>query len=133
MPHLDTKAAIGERWAADAPGSIQIWAATPPVLDAQDQVLVEGQMKCDLILCIEGGPVIDLKWMPMGAWDQVSHSILIVLYWTDRKDEGGGIPKLGIIAACQLDGSVCFYAVPQPQEIRARSGISAGATLHCKS
>jgi len=71
MPRLDTKAAIGEKWPADSLGSIQIWGAIPPTLDAQDKVVDAGNMSCDLILCLSGGPVVDLKWMPMGAWDDV--------------------------------------------------------------
>jgi transcription factor C subunit 6 len=73
MPNLETKAAIGEKWPVDSPASIQIWGAAPPILNSSDEVLVEGHMSCELVLCIGGGPVIDLKWMPLGAWDDVSH------------------------------------------------------------
>jgi hypothetical protein len=43
------------------------------------------------------------------------------------------IPKLGIIAACQLDGSVSFYAVPHPKDIRQQIGAPEGQTIYCKS
>ena len=29
-----------------------------------------------------------------------------------------GLPKLGVIAAVQLDGSVSFYSVPRPEAVR---------------
>jgi transcription factor C subunit 6 len=72
MPNIDAKAAIGEKMAPETPGSIQIWAALPPIFDNQDNMLVEGRMSCEVVLCTQGGPVVDLKWMPMGAWDNVS-------------------------------------------------------------
>jgi hypothetical protein len=51
-----------------------------------------------------------------------------------EQDDGvDGIPKLGIIAACQLDGSVSFYAVPHPKDIRQQSGAPEGQTIYCKS
>lgn len=43
-----------------------------------------------------------------------------------------GIPKLGILAACQLDGSVSFYAVPQPKDIRQKTGVPEGETIYCE-
>lgn len=49
-----------------------------------------------------------------------------------KQDDGSGIPKLGIIAACQLDGSLSFYAVPQPEELRQKTGAAEGATLYCE-
>ena len=78
MPHLDTKASIGYKWPINSPSSIQIWGAAPPILDAQDKVVVEGHMNCELVLCIGGGPALDLKWMPLGAWDDVSLSLVVV-------------------------------------------------------
>jgi transcription factor C subunit 6 len=78
MPHLDTKASIGQKWPTNSPAAIQIWGAAPPILDSQDKVRVEGHMSCELVLCVGGGPALDLKWMPMGAWDDVSISFVVV-------------------------------------------------------
>jgi len=51
-----------------------------------------------------------------------------------KQDDGvDGIPKLGIVAACQLDGSVSFYAVPHPKDIRQKIGAPKGETIYCKS
>ncbi|BEJ11379.1 hypothetical protein CspHIS471_0108010 [Cutaneotrichosporon sp. HIS471] len=84
---------IGGRCAPDTPGAIQIWSV-PSAGDATP--------RCEIVLCIEGGPASDLKWMPMGGWDELDVSS----------------PKLGIVAAVQLDGSVSFYSVPEPQALR---------------
>jgi transcription factor C subunit 6 len=35
-------------------------------------------MNCELVLCVGGGPALDLKWMPMGAWDDVSPFLVVV-------------------------------------------------------
>jgi hypothetical protein len=51
----------------------------------------------------------------------------------EQDDDVDGIPKLGIIAACQLDGSVSFYAVPHPKDIRQQSGAPEGQTIYCKA
>ena len=32
----------------------------------------DGRMKCELVLCLDSGPATDVKWMPLGAWDDVS-------------------------------------------------------------
>ena len=51
-----------------------------------------------------------------------------------EQDDGvDGIPKLGTIAACQLDGSVSFYPVPHPQDIRQKTGAPEGQTIYCKA
>ena len=44
--------------------------------------------------------------------------------YTDKEiAEGESLPKLGILAAVQLDGSISFYSVPYPQSVRATYGI----------
>lgn len=78
MPHLDTKASIGHKWPTNSPASIQIWGAAPPILDSQDKLIVEGHMNCELVLCVGGGPALDLKWMPLGAWDDVSIRLVAI-------------------------------------------------------
>jgi transcription factor C subunit 6 len=82
--------------------AIQVWAVPPA-----------GLARCELVLCVEGGPVSDLKWMPMGAWDASSER---------------GLPKLGILAAVHLDGSTALYAVPQPAALRVATPTVASAS-----
>jgi transcription factor C subunit 6 len=62
---------MGDKWSSDSRGSIQIWGATPPIVDEKGSTKDEGSARCELVLCVQGGPVHDLKWMPMGAWDDV--------------------------------------------------------------
>lgn len=32
--------------------------------------------KCEMVLCVQGGPVVGCRWMPMGAWDDVRRILL---------------------------------------------------------
>jgi transcription factor C subunit 6 len=32
--------------------------------------------KCEMVLCVQGGPVMGCRWMPMGAWDDVCRVLL---------------------------------------------------------
>jgi transcription factor C subunit 6 len=74
LPSLDSQPAIGDKWASDSKGCIQIWAAVPPSVNEKGAVIDGGSARCELVLCVDGGPIHDLKWMPMGAWDDVSRS-----------------------------------------------------------
>jgi transcription factor C subunit 6 len=67
--------------APDLKGALQIWTVSPgsginetglrgEFFDAAN----DADMKCSLVLCIEGGPIIDFKWMPVGCCDEVSLS-----------------------------------------------------------
>lgn len=86
---------IGYRGPPEAHGSIQVWSVNEGATSA----------KCELVLCVEGGAVRDLKWMPLGAWDTE-----------------GDNPKLGIVAAVQEDGAVALYPVPHPSnQTRSRT------------
>ncbi|WVR07791.1 hypothetical protein IAU60_004834 [Kwoniella sp. DSM 27419] len=113
LPHIDTRPALGEKWPRTSKGCIQLWAMSAPHRgsDTQgDQDMEDGDsggMRCDVVLCVHGGPVMELKWIPLGVWDD--YDALSV------NNPGIRIPKLGILAAVQLDGSVSFYAVPHPQ------------------
>jgi hypothetical protein len=50
-----------------------------------------------------------------------------------QDSEGDLLPKLGIIAACHLDGSVSFYPVPQPRVLRENANAAEGGPLYCRS
>nr|XP_019010200.1 uncharacterized protein I206_04668 [Kwoniella pini CBS 10737]OCF48981.1 hypothetical protein I206_04668 [Kwoniella pini CBS 10737] len=104
LPHLDTRPHMAEKWPKSSKGSIQIWSLGSSASDdiQMDSSAYQSQMNCEMVLCISGGPAMSLKWMPLGAWDDVSQANI-------------KIPKLGILAAVQLDGSVSFYAVPHPR------------------
>jgi hypothetical protein len=87
-PSVHTPTSIGEKWPADTPGCIQIWSMLPRTQkptsngDNSDREVDpdtsdnddKGHMCCEMVLCIEGGAATDLKWLPLGAWDEVSGS-----------------------------------------------------------
>lgn len=55
---------------------------------------------------------------------------LLVACWTiltvlQIGADGPGVPKLGILAAVQLDGSVSLYSVPHPRAV-GRADASSG-------
>lgn len=61
-------------------GSIQIWSLLPPkqpesTEEEQDLAMGgenSGGMACELVLCIQGGNAMQIRWMPLGVWDEVS-------------------------------------------------------------
>ncbi|ODO10251.1 hypothetical protein I350_02480 [Cryptococcus amylolentus CBS 6273] len=145
LPHVNSSPRMYDRAPPDTRGSIQIWALVPPShhtpadsepLDVssgqgqdgdEDTTMQEGgsagqgskgemdgSLKCVLTLCIRGGSALDIKWMPIGAWDDVRGS-------------GEAVPKLGVLGAVQVDGSISFYAVPHP---RALGQGESGEPLH---
>ncbi|WVR00359.1 hypothetical protein IAU59_007502 [Kwoniella sp. CBS 9459] len=130
LPHIDTRPAMSEKWPRTSKGSIQIWSLSPtPTSDptSQSQIYPNpgsdqpmstekqmGGMTCEMVLCVQGGPVMEIKWMPMGVRDKYDPA-------TVGRD-GVKIPKVGIVAAIQLDGSLSFYAVPHPRFLGSRSG-----------
>lgn len=85
--------AMGSR--TTTPGSIQIWSAG-------------GQ--CQVFLCTEA-EVCAVKWMPVGVKvSLLSGHVAVEMRSADTQD----LNTLGVLAAAQLDGSVCVYAVPKP-------------------
>lgn len=74
MPNLEYKPAVGSKQPRDAPGCIQIWSMVPALQDKAGKVKEPNRMGCELVLCVEGGPALQVKWMPMGVWDTVSHN-----------------------------------------------------------
>lgn len=73
MPNLDYQPTLGAKQPSDTRGCIQIWGMRHALLDAGGKVTQPNEMRCELVLCVEGGPALEIKWMPMGAWDTVSH------------------------------------------------------------
>ena len=70
---LEDRPAIGVRRPRSDKAAIQIWS-----LDTDRSSGEPGnRMRCELILCIQGGAALDLKWMPMGARDEVGLSVVI--------------------------------------------------------
>lgn len=59
-----------------SPACIQIWSLSPSKSSSQnpDGKVDEGQMKCEMVLCVDSGPAFDLKWCPLPSHDAVGIS-----------------------------------------------------------
>lgn len=42
-----------------------------------DEIEDPGAMKCELIICVDGGPAHDIKWCPLPSHDKVCS-----VYWS---------------------------------------------------
>ncbi|KAF8516951.1 hypothetical protein BU17DRAFT_92339 [Hysterangium stoloniferum] len=90
---------IGRKCSRPSHACIQIWSLTasdPKQEDLHDP----GIMRCEMVLCLDGGPAHDLKWCPLPAHDQ------------SDKNHHSGLRKLGVLGGTFEDGSVSFYVVP---------------------
>ncbi|KZV92898.1 hypothetical protein EXIGLDRAFT_749456 [Exidia glandulosa HHB12029] len=99
-PSRDYKLAVGIK--RSCPSSIQIWSLRPPEED-EDKPL---DLRCSLLLCAHYGPAIQLKWCPLPCDDA-------------DPVPGESMPKIGLLAATFTDGSLCVFAVPNPQSFGA--------------
>ncbi|ORY26711.1 hypothetical protein BCR39DRAFT_560442 [Naematelia encephala] len=108
LPNIETNPGIGEKWTGENHACIQIWSVKSPISEKGSK----GEMKCEMVLCIDGGPGMEIRWLPLGAWDELNLA----------NDTGTRLPKLGILGVVQLDGSLSFYAVPHPVVIRHMKG-----------
>ncbi|KAI0748428.1 hypothetical protein C8Q80DRAFT_1171827 [Daedaleopsis nitida] len=123
---------VGARVRRPSPACIQIWSLHSSAeaeeedamdIDAgqrsaatQDDV---GKMRCEMVLCIDSGPAFELKWCPLPSNDPVSSAV-------------DGPRKLGIIAGTFEDGSLTFFAVPDPATLEKPSGHAEDGPLYVK-
>jgi hypothetical protein len=69
---IDSPALLGTHGSPDSKASIQIWSiSSPSDGSATVQNAKQGEMRCELVLCIKGGAALEVKWTPLGAWDSV--------------------------------------------------------------
>ncbi|PIL24356.1 hypothetical protein GSI_14109 [Ganoderma sinense ZZ0214-1] len=104
---------------------LAIWSLGPPTspenaMDIDEGASDAGEVRCEMVLCVDGGPAHDLKWCPLPANDLMT-------------DANGEKPKkLGIVGGTFEDGSLTFYAVPNPRTIHAPESHSMNAPLYVK-
>ncbi|KIR81275.1 transcription factor C subunit 6 [Cryptococcus gattii EJB2] len=123
LSHLSDQPKMFDKCPPETKGSIQIWSLLPPkqsesAEEGQDLAMEgenSGGMVCELVLCIQGGNAMQIRWMPLGVWDEFDVGKM--------GEEEMEIPKLGIVAAVQLDGSVSFYPVPHPKFLVSEQSI----------
>jgi transcription factor C subunit 6 len=64
---------IGVKVYRPSKACIQIWSLrSTRAADAMDEDKDDcGEMKCEMVLCLEGGPAYDVKWCPLPSHDSV--------------------------------------------------------------
>lgn len=87
LSHLSDQPKMFDKCPPETKGSIQIWSLLPPRQSAQEDkdqdqdqdeedVAMGGEkgggMACELVLCVKGGNAMQIRWMPLGVWDEVS-------------------------------------------------------------
>ncbi|KDR69360.1 hypothetical protein GALMADRAFT_256215 [Galerina marginata CBS 339.88] len=93
---------VGRKVARPSYACIQIWS----LVASQDGADPDrGEMKCEMVLCLDIGPAYELKWCPLP-----SHDI---------KDDNnsGQRKKLGLLAGTFEDDSLSVFVVPDPADV----------------
>ncbi|RPD66548.1 hypothetical protein L226DRAFT_454990 [Lentinus tigrinus ALCF2SS1-7] len=135
FPSRNHSPMIGSRVQRPSHASIQIWSLGPSksVDDAMDVDSAEpsneapttlddaGEMHCELVLCIESGPAFELKWCPLPSNDPSGASTSENI-----------TRKLGIVAGTFEDGSLTFYAVPDPSSLERPAGYPENEPVYVK-
>ncbi|TEB18204.1 hypothetical protein FA13DRAFT_1804002 [Coprinellus micaceus] len=98
FPNSSHSPEIGVKVQRPSNSCIQIWS-----LSAKGEDRDAGQMKCEMVLCLNNGPAVDLKWCPLPSHDEF--------------DFESSPRKLGLLSGTFEDGSFCVYAVPEPQDM----------------
>ncbi|KAI9446184.1 hypothetical protein H4582DRAFT_1904141 [Lactarius indigo] len=95
---------VGVKVTRPSRACIQLWSLGPsPGVEESDDD--KGEMRCEMVLCIDSGPAFELKWCPLPSHDPLS----------------GPSPnpprKLGLLAGVFEDGSLSVYLVKAPEPI----------------
>ncbi|KAI0263392.1 hypothetical protein BC834DRAFT_827534 [Gloeopeniophorella convolvens] len=110
---------IGVKVSRPAPACVQIWSLCPSSSDAAGSEGDRGEIHCELVLCIDSGPALELKWCPLPSNDPLSGPSPV----SPR--------KLGLLAGIFGDGSLSVYVVPYPPDLAATQPPSLGP-VHVK-
>ncbi|KAL4068179.1 hypothetical protein J3A83DRAFT_3825037 [Scleroderma citrinum] len=99
---------IGAKAQYPAPACVQIWALRPCAQEesVRDDIEKAGEVKCEMVLCLDSGPAQEVKWCPLPSHDRWDISRHVD---TPR--------KLGVLAGTFEDGSLSIYIVPDPADI----------------
>jgi transcription factor C subunit 6 len=98
---------IGAKAQRPVPACIQIWSLQSKKGNgSQADGSLAGEMKCEMVLCLESGPAFEIKWCPLPSHDQ----------WNEVH-MGEHPRKLGLLAGTFEDGSLSVYVVPDPQDV----------------
>jgi transcription factor C subunit 6 len=62
---------VGIKVARPSRACVQLWSFGPsPGAEGSDDD-DKGEMKCEMVLCIDSGPALELKWCPLPSHDPV--------------------------------------------------------------
>ena len=121
LPSRTHSPEIGIKVPRPSRACIQLWSLGPSAgIGRSDD---EGDMHCELVLCIDSGPALELKWCPLPSHDPVRPKFLSYwLLWFTRQPKFSGPPpasprKLGLLAGVFEDGSLSVYVVPYPPDL----------------
>ncbi|KAI0647474.1 hypothetical protein C8Q79DRAFT_1068955 [Trametes meyenii] len=119
---------IGTRVQRPSPACVQIWSLERKGSHNSDGMDVDGaedsgEMRCEMVLCIDSGPAFEVKWCPLPSNDSLE----------DSDDAHEHPRKLGVLGGTFEDGSLTFYAVPDPAAIRPSTGGPVDRPLLGKS
>ncbi|CAG8561795.1 9461_t:CDS:1 [Paraglomus brasilianum] len=118
---------IGIKQTTNMQNIIQIWR-----IDCRDEKDINGEERgspyLDMVICHDYGCVYDLKWCPYGACELVDGDV----EENDSDNAETHVKRLGILAGCFGDGTVRFFVIPSPDEIRRRLGKNDAETLYIK-
>ena len=133
---------IGRRITRPSQACIQIWTLGPTrevfanqeEKNANDMERDQGQMRCEMVLCLSGGPAHEIRWCPLPSHDLVCPFLLrrvslefFILHHLQITDpsHAAGPRKLGVLAGTFEDGSLSIYVVPEPADLRSRDQDSS--------
>ncbi|KAH9833074.1 uncharacterized protein C8Q71DRAFT_713586 [Rhodofomes roseus] len=104
---------IGVRAQRPMHACIQIWSLSrsADAMDVDEITDVDngddpGEMRCEMVVCIESGPAFELKWCPLPSNDPAEE---IAVPTRPR--------KLGVLAGTFEDGSLSLYTIPDPASL----------------
>ncbi|KIK97454.1 hypothetical protein PAXRUDRAFT_10176 [Paxillus rubicundulus Ve08.2h10] len=112
VPSRSHAPSIGAKVSLPSPACVQIWALGLSIpdenaIDDDDPRRDPAEIRCEMVLCLEGGPAQDIKWCPLPAHDR----------WECVMPRDAP-RKLGILAGTFEDGSLSIYTVPDPEDVK---------------
>lgn len=81
FPNSSHSPEIGVKVQRPSNSCIQIWS-----LSAKSHDRDAGQMKCEMVLCLDNGPAFDLKWCPLPSHDEVCSPALKIISFANVND-----------------------------------------------
>ncbi|GJJ12293.1 hypothetical protein Clacol_006534 [Clathrus columnatus] len=108
LPSVAHSLTFGKPASRPSPACIQIWSLSPSTANpsAEDA----GVLTCPMVICVDNGSALDLKWCPLPVNDgQLYHP-----------SSEASSQKLGVLAGVFEDGSVSLYVVPNPDFVNKK-------------